>query len=138
MKEEKIKQMLKEQLEHDEKPALPGMDDDTDLYLLLFSVLNDEPQSLRGINLADEVIKQIKIQEEKQDSLQYSLIISSVIISGLIFAYLSLNYINPVVLKSTLYFIDNYKWICVFVIICITAIEVVDKYLVRRKLFADI
>ena len=80
------------------------------------------------------VVKQIKIDEGKAEVLRYGMIIAAVLIAGITAAYFSLNYSNPVVLKSALIFIATYKWILIFFIFCFGLIEIADKNLVKRKL----
>jgi hypothetical protein len=89
---------------------------------------------LQNINLAEAVVEQIKTNEQRAESLKYNLIIVAVLIAGIVSAYFAIDYINPIVLKSVLNFIDAYKWILIFIFVCFAAIEAGDKKLVKRKL----
>lgn len=134
LNEEDIKRLLQQQREQDTKLGLPAGENDAEFYGLLFTALADEPATLPNINLAETVVRQIKINEQKAESFRYSIIIASTLIAGVLSAYFSIGYINPIVLKSALNFIDVYKWIFIFIILCFGIIEIADKNLVKRKL----
>lgn len=130
LNEEEIQQLLEQQLKEGGVQELPGSDEDTTLYRLLFTALATEPEVSRDSDLADAVVKQIKIREQKAESLRYSIIIAAVLIAGVIAAYFSIGYVSPAALKPTLNFILLYKWIFLFIIFCFGIIEIADKKLV--------
>jgi hypothetical protein len=134
LNEVKMQRLLDEQLKEEEQQGLPGIEEDADLYRLLFIALADEPADLQNNDLADTVVKQIKIDEQKAEALRYGMIIAAILIAGITAAYFSLKYSNPVVLKSAWIFIAAYKWIFIFFIFCFGLIEIADKNLVKRKL----
>jgi len=134
LNEEQIKRLLEEQLEHDGKPVLPGIDDDADIYRLLFTALADEPAMSVNTGLAEAVVKQVKINQQEAESLRYKAIIAAVVVAGILSAYFAISYINPTVLKSAVDFIDVYKWVFVFIILCFGLIQIADKNLVKRNL----
>jgi hypothetical protein len=132
--EEDIQRMLEQQFKENRKQADPADDDkDVVLYRLLFTALTDEPDTLKGTNLAETVVKQIQTDEKKAESFRYNMVIAGTLIAGVVSAYFSLNYIDPVFSKSVLHFIDTYKWTVLFIALCVTAIEIADKNLVKRK-----
>jgi uncharacterized membrane protein len=134
LNEKEFQRLLDEQFKEVEKQGLHNIEEDADLYRLLFTALADEPTVLQNNDLADMVVKQIKINEQKAETLRYSMIIAAVLIAGITVAYFSLHYINPAVLKSTLIFMATYKWIFIFFLFCFGLIEIADKNLVKRKL----
>ena len=134
LNEKEFQRLLDEQFKEVEKQGLHNIEEDADLYRLLFTALADEPTVLQNNDLADMVVKQIKINEQKAETLRYSMIIAAVLIAGITVAYFSLHYINPAVLKSTLIFMATYKWIFIFFVFCFGLIEIADKNLVKRKL----
>jgi hypothetical protein len=133
LNEGKMQRLLYEQLKEDAKQGLPGIEEDADLYRLLFTALADEPDDLHNNDLAHMVVKQIKIDERKEEALRYGIIIAAVLIAGIAAAYFSLHYLNPAALKSALIFIATYKWIFIFFIFCFGLIEIADKKLVKSK-----
>jgi hypothetical protein len=137
LNEKELKRLLEEQLEHDGKQRSTGNDDDVDLYRLLFTALADEPTALPGLDLADAVIGQIKAREQKRESIRYKIAIVAVILTGLVFAYFSANYINPSLSKPILNFIATYKWLLLFIILCFGVIEIADKNLVKKNLLSS-
>ena len=134
LNEKEFQRLLDEQFKEVEKQGLHNIEEDADLYRLLFTALADEPTVLQNNDLADMVVKQIKINEQKAETLRYSMIIAAVLIAGITVAYFSLHYINPAVLKSTLIFMATYKWIFIFFVFCFGLIEIADKNLVKSKL----
>jgi hypothetical protein len=133
LSEEEIQELLEQQLKEGGMRELPGTDKDAALYQLLFSALATEPEVSQHSDLADAVVKQIKIREQKAESLRYNMIIAAVLLAGIIAAYFSISYISPAVLEPTLNFIVTYKWIFAFVIFCIGLIEMADRKLVTQS-----
>ena len=137
LNEKELKRLLEEQLEHDGKQRSPGNDDDAVLYRLLFTALADEPETPENKDLAESVIKQIKINELKKESIRYNMLIVFVIITGILFAYFAISYISPGAQNSALNFIETYKWITLFIILCIGIIQIADKNLVKKNLLSS-
>jgi hypothetical protein len=134
LNEKELKRLLEEQLAQDGKERSPENDDDADIYRLLFTALADEPNTPLNIDLAESVVKQIKINELKKESIRYNMLIVFVVIAGLLSAYFAISYINPAALNSALNFIETYRWIVVFIILCFGIIQVADKNLVKKNL----
>jgi hypothetical protein len=132
--EEEIQQMLEQQLKEGRIHELPGSNEDTALYRLLFTALADEPETLQNIDLAEAVVKQIKAREQKAESFRYIMVIATVLIAGAIGGYFSIIYFNPAFLNPVLNFILLYRWIFIFIIFCFGIIEIADKKLVIRSL----
>ena len=103
------------------------------LFRRWIAALADEPAFLPKTDLAEAVVKQIKINDQKAEAWRYNSITASVVIVGALSAYFAIGYINPDALKSALNFIEAYKWIFLFVIPCFVVIEIADKNLVKRK-----
>ena len=137
LKEEDIKRLLEEQREEDRRLGSPSDENDEALYTLLFTALADEPTTLPNIDLAEAVVKQIKINEQKAESFRYNLAIAAVLIGGVLSVYFAISYISPANLKSALNFIDAYKWIFMFIIFCFALIEIADKTLIKRNLLSN-
>jgi hypothetical protein len=137
LNEKELKRLLEEQLEQDGKQLSPGNDDDAALYRLLFTALADEPNTSVNINLAESVIKQIKINELKKESIRYNMLIAFVLIAGVLSAYFAISYISPAALNSALNFIETYRWIAIFIILCFGIIQIADKNLVKRNLLSN-
>jgi len=135
--EKELKQLLEEQLEQDGEQRSPGNDDDAALYRLLFTALADEPETPGNVDLAESVVKQIKIDELKKESIRYNMLIAFVVIAGVLSAYFAINYISPAALNSALNFIDTYRWIVVFIILCFGIIQIADKNLVKKNLLSS-
>jgi hypothetical protein len=135
--EKELKQLLEEQLERDGKQQSPGNDDDAAIYRLLFTALAEEPDTAGNIDLAESVIKQIKINELKKESIRYNLLIVFVFIAGILSAYFAISYISPATLNSALNFIETYRWIAVFIILCFGIIQIADKNLVKKNLLGN-
>jgi len=136
LSEKELKRLLEEQLEQDGKQRSPG-NDDAAFYRLLFTALADEPDAFKNIDLAESVVKQIQVNELKKESIRYNLLIVFVFIAGMLSAYFAISYISPVFLKSALNFIDVYKWIAVFIILCFGIIQIADKNLVKKNLLSS-
>ena len=134
LSEEELKQLLEEQFEQDNNQGALCKDDDAALYRLLFTVLAVEPSTLQNIDLAESVVEQIKTDELKKESIRYNLLVVLVIIAGILSAYFAINYISPVALNSALNFIETYRWILVFIILCFGIIQIADKKLVKKSL----
>ena len=137
LNEKELKRLLEEQLEQDGKQLSPGNDDDAALYRLLFTALADEPNTSVNINLAESVIKQIKINELKKESIRYNMLIAFVLVAGVLSAYFAISYISPAALNSALNFIETYRWIAIFIILCFGIIQIADKNLVKRNLLSN-
>ena len=135
--EKELKRLLEEQLEQDGKQQSPENNDDAAIYRLLFTALADEPHIPVNIDLAESVIKQIKINELKKESIRYNMLIVFVIITGVLFAYFAISYISPGAQNSALNFIETYKWITLFIILCIGIIQIADKNLVKKNLLSS-
>jgi hypothetical protein len=136
LSDDELQQWLQQQLEEDKNPELTNGEDDPALYRLLFSALADEPVIAKNKDLAEAVIKQIQAEDEKHELLQYYIIIAAVLAGGVAFAWFAVNYINPAMVKPVLNFANVYKWVIAFTIISLAAIEIADKTLVKRKIFA--
>jgi hypothetical protein len=134
LNEEEIQRLLEQQLKEGGMQELPGSNKDAGLYQLLFAALADEPGTLQNSGLAEAVVKQIKINEQKTESLRYNILIAAVLVAGLLSSYFAISYLNPAVLQSALIFIEAYKWIFIFIIFCFGIIEIADKSLVKRSL----
>jgi hypothetical protein len=134
LNDEEIKRMLDEQLKEDGKSPLTGNDEDAALYRLLFTALADEPAELQNAGLAESVIQQIKINGQKTEALRYKMIIVAVLMAGIVSAYFAIGYVSPASLLAVLSFIYLYKWIFVFIALCMAAIETADKSLIKRKI----
>jgi len=134
LNEEDIQRLLEQQLKEGGMQELPGGDKDAALYQLLFTALADEPGTLQNSGLAEAIVKQIKINEQKAESLRYNMLIAAVIITGLLSSYFAISYINAAVLQSALNFMEGYKWIFIFIIFCFGFIEIADKKLVIGSL----
>jgi hypothetical protein len=130
LSEEEIQQLLEQQLKEGRMQELPGNDRDTALYQLLFTALAAEPETSKNIDLAEAVVKQIKMRQQKAESLRYSMVIAAVLVAGIIGAYFSINYVSPTVVEPALNFMITYKWIFAFVIFCVGLIEIADRKLV--------
>ena len=130
LSEEEIQQLLEQQLKEGGMQELPGNDNDTALYRLLFTALAAEPEVPQHSDLADAVVKQIKMRQQKAESLRYNIVIAAVLIAGIIGAYFSIGYVSPAALKPALNFIVTYKWIFAFIIFCFGLIEIADRKLV--------
>ena len=137
LKEEDIKRLLEEQQEEGGRQGLPADENEEAIYRLLFTALADEPATLPDIDLAETVVKQIKINEQKAESFRYTLAIAAVLIGGMLSAYFAISYISPANLKPALNFIDAYKWIFIFIIFCFALIEIADKTLIKRNLLSS-
>ena len=137
LNEKELKRLLEEQLEQDGKERSPGNDDDAALYRLLFTALADAPDTPVNIDLAESVVKQIKINELKKEAIRYNMLIAFVVIAGVLSAYFAISYISPVALNSALNFIETYRWIAVFIILCIGIIQIADKNLVKKNLLSS-
>jgi len=134
LSEQEIQELLEQQLKEGGMRELPGSDKNEELYHLLFTALAAEPEVSQHGDLADAVVKQIKIRVQKAESLRYNMIIAAVLIAGVIAAYFSISYVSPTALKPALSFIITYKWIFAFVIFCFGLIEIADRKLVIRSL----
>ncbi len=137
LNEKELKRLLEEQLEQDGKERSPGNDDDATLYRLVFTALADEPNTTVNIDLAESIVKQIKINELKKESIRYNMLIAFVVIAGVLSAYFAINYISPAALNSALNFIGTYRWIAVFIILCFGIIQIADKNLVKKNLLSS-
>jgi len=134
LNDEEIKRLLEEQLTEDEKQGSPRSEKDVALYQILFTALADEPANLKHNGLAEAVLAQIKVKQQRAEALRYSMLIAAVIVGGLIFTYFAIAYMSPTLLSPALSFIYTYKWIFIFIALCIASIEIADKNLVKRKL----
>ena len=130
LSEEEIRRLLEQQLKEGGMQELPGNDNDTALYRLLFTALAAEPEVPQHSDLADAVVKQIKMRQQKAESLRYSLVIAAVLVAGITGAYFSINYVSPAVVEPALNFMITYKWIFAFVVFCVGLIEIADRKLV--------
>ncbi len=128
--DEEIQQLLEQQLKEGGLHELPGSDEDSTLYRLLFTALAAEPEVSRHSDLAKAVVKQIKTREQKAESLRYGVIIATVLVTGVIGAYFSISYVSPAIVGPALNFILAYKWIFAFIILCFGLIQIADKKLV--------
>jgi len=134
LNEKELNRLLEEQLEQDKNQGVPRNGDDTAVYRLLFTALADEPNMLQNIDLAETVVKQVKNNELKKETMRYNLLIVFVLIAGILSAYFAIRYISPAALNSALNYIEAYKWIAIFIILCFGTIQLVDQSLVKRKL----
>jgi hypothetical protein len=132
--DQEIKRLLEEQLTEDENRGVPRSEKDAALYQILFTALADEPDNLKHTGLAEAVLAQIKIKQQRAEASRYNALIAAVIVGGLVFSYFAIAYISPALLNRALSFIYTYKWIFIFIALCFAIIEIADKNLVKRKL----
>lgn len=118
-------------------PTAASHDVDEELYSDLFIALAQEPPLPEHSNLANNVIRTIEHQEAKRETIRYSLSIASVLAGSLLLMGIALLFINPAILNTILSEVKSNKWIAVFVIAAITAIEITDRKLVKNKLSID-
>ena len=134
LSEEDITRLIAEQLTEDKVHGATPDGGDEELYQVLFTALADEPFAPANPNLANAVVQQINLEEQKAEARRYVMAIAAVIIVGILISYISINYISPDFLSSIANLVLPYKWIILFVIACFSLIEIADKNLVKRKL----
>ncbi len=134
LSEEDITRLIAEQLTEDNEQGVIVDSGDAELYQVLFTALADAPVESANFNLANAVVQQIKIEEQRADTRKYIMAIAAVIVGGIFISYISINYINPNFLSSVVNLVLPYKWITLFVVVCVALIEIADKNFVKRKL----
>jgi len=134
LSDEEFQQILGQQLEPDEKGVPPVNEQDAVIYRALFNALAEEPLDIQNANLANAVINEIKLREQKAEATRYILLITAIVIAGLLFTYFAANYISPAELAAIFKFINIYKWVLLFLVFCFAMIQVADSSLVKKKL----
>ena len=133
MDDEEIQRLIEQQLKGIPVSTKPGEDSKAQLYKLLFTELAHDPLEIKDSNLAEIVVRQIQLKQEKSEQFYNIVVIVaiSIFIAGLTYLALTLN--NSSLLNPIAQFLISQKTVCLFILICFCLIQVLDKYLAKKK-----
>jgi len=133
MDDEEIQRLIEQQLKGIQVSVNLENDKDTKLYRLLFTELSHDPSILKDSPLAQSVVHQIQMEQEKWEHFYYTLIIAAVAIFIGSLTYLALAMNNSNLLNIIGQFLISNKTVCLFIMVCFCLIQVLDKYLVKKN-----
>ena len=133
MDDEEIQRLIEQQLKGTQVSTKPEDDKDAVLYRLLFKELSYYPFEIKGNQLAENVVRQIQMKQEKWEQIYYMLFIFALtlFISGL--TYYALLMDNSALINTITQFLLSNRVICLFIVLCFGLIQVLDKFLVNRN-----
>ena len=130
--DKQLKKLLQEQAQL-EQQQLAGRD--IDAYTVLFESLNNEREAQAShthIHVADEVMAEIALIEERKDRRKDTITLVSAMCVGLLATAISYYFVDYPLLRAALFWLKTHFAIVAFVIIAICLIQFADKKLVSR------
>ncbi|TSD66806.1 hypothetical protein FFF34_005225 [Inquilinus sp. KBS0705] len=101
-------------------------------YQLLFSELNREPEFTLPANFAAKVARQVQAKAQRDNLIQFFMIIAAVFTAGCTAIYYLLIKTNKQVSWSLKFEMAPYKWAIVFIIVSLLLIQYIDQKLVKE------
>lgn len=105
---------------------------DVQLYEAIFKELHVEP-SIHINGLSSDVIRAIQYKLEWQSRIKFWIVSAIILISGSAAFIFIAGSVDPGLIKQILVHLDNYKWVCLFIILMCTAAEIIDKALLINR-----
>jgi hypothetical protein len=126
--DEEIQRLIEAQLKMPGAPLGGEKYGDAELYRLLFKELENTPAMKEGSQLADRVVRQIRLKKERWERISYSASILAIFlsISGLVYAALAST--NAALSCEIAQFFLANKSICLFIVFAFCAIQFLDRY----------
>lgn len=108
---------------------------EVELYEAIFKELSAKP-ALNTNSLSSDVIKEIQYKLEWQSRIKFWIVSAIILISGSAVFILVAGSVDQSLVKQILVHLDNYKWVCLFIILMCAAAEIIDKALLisRQKI----
>ena len=126
--DEEIQRLIEAQLKIPGAPVGGEKYGDAELYRLLFKELENTPITKKGSQLAERVVRRVRLKKERWDRISYSVSILAIFlsISGLVYAALA--WTNAALPGEIARVFVAYKSICLFIVLAFCAIQFLDRY----------
>jgi hypothetical protein len=126
--DEEIQRLIEEQLKTHGVPDVSEKDEDARLYRLLFTELKNDPANAKASQLAERVVGQIWLKQDRTEQIGYAVSIFAVflLISGLVYG--ALVFTNTVFTGGITYVFVAHKSIFIFIVLAFCAIQFLDRY----------
>ncbi|MES2455778.1 MAG: hypothetical protein V4594_09570 [Bacteroidota bacterium] len=106
--------------------------EDMDVYQILFRELAQETHIDDDFNLADKVVRQISSKQHKAESVRYTALLVAIGTVFLLMTSLSIMFVDQGFIRSVFTKISTNIEVTLFIILSLTAIQVLDK-MVRKQ-----
>jgi len=129
--DEEIQRLTEQQINSAESITGTTADQDAQLYRTLFTELKHDPAKAQT-SIADAVIRQIIIQQERAERIYYGLVIGAVALVISALTYFAVKKTDNSLLDKLSQFLLDNKMICIFILCAFCAIQLLDRFLTKR------
>jgi hypothetical protein len=131
--DENIQRLIEEQLKSYQTNAVYKKDEDAALYRVLFVELEKKHLSNKESSLAERVIRQIEMKQERMERIHDSIFIFAILffISILTYSAIALN--NDVLPGRVIHFFVANRFICGFIVLTFFCIQLMDRHIEKRR-----